>query len=187
MVALAKAVGVVAAADVVVQNFERQRHDHRAAVTVDDGLGQAGGAAGIHNPQRVVKRQPQGHKGGHRCVVPRGGVRHRRGVGHGPRAVQVTQAVVHDEVPHAGQCGAQLLHYGAAVQVAPGVAHAVHRNQDLGFDLSKAVEHRCRAHVGGANTPHPAQRYRGQKRHHGFGNVGQIGGHAVARLQALGL
>ncbi len=58
MVALTQAVGRVAAAHVVVQRLERQRHDKRAAVAMHYGFGQAGGAAGINNPQRVVKRQP---------------------------------------------------------------------------------------------------------------------------------
>ena len=62
MVALAKAVGLVTAANVVVQHLERQRHQNCAAVAVHDGLGQAGGAAGIDDPQRVVKRQPQRFK-----------------------------------------------------------------------------------------------------------------------------
>ena len=56
VVALTPAVGVVAATNVVVQNFERQRHHHGAAVAMHDGFGQAGGAAGIDNPQRMIER-----------------------------------------------------------------------------------------------------------------------------------
>ena len=44
MKTLAKAIGVVAATHIVVQNFVRQRHDDGAAMTVHDGLGQARGA-----------------------------------------------------------------------------------------------------------------------------------------------
>ena len=69
MVALTPAVGEVAAANVVVQHLQRQRNHERAAVAVHDGLGQAGRAAGVHNPQRVVKRQPQGLKTRHGVVV----------------------------------------------------------------------------------------------------------------------
>ena len=64
VVALAQAVGRVAAAHVVVQHFAGQRDDDDAAVAVDDGFGQPGGAAGIDNPQRVVKRQPKRLKSG---------------------------------------------------------------------------------------------------------------------------
>ena len=59
MVALAQRVAGVAAANVVVQHLERQRHDDRAAVAVHDGLGQTRGATGIDDPQRVVKWQPE--------------------------------------------------------------------------------------------------------------------------------
>ncbi|MNV26896.1 hypothetical protein D3C71_1180270 [compost metagenome] len=50
VVALAKAVGLVAAADVVVQHLELQRHQHRAAMAVHDGLREPRGAAGIDDP-----------------------------------------------------------------------------------------------------------------------------------------
>jgi hypothetical protein len=70
-----KLLGCVAAADVVVQGLERQRHDDGAAVAMHDGLGQAGGAAGIDDPQRVVKRQPQ--------RLERGGLVHHFGCGVG--------------------------------------------------------------------------------------------------------
>ena len=61
--ALTQVVGVGAGPDVVVQALECQQRHQDAAMPVHDGLGQAGGAAGIHNPQRVVKRQPLGFKG----------------------------------------------------------------------------------------------------------------------------
>ncbi len=69
VVALAPVVCLVAAAHVVVQNFERQRHQYGATVAVHDGLGQAGGAAAVHNPQWVVKGQPFGCKRRHRRVL----------------------------------------------------------------------------------------------------------------------
>ena len=59
VVALAPAVGGVAAAKVVVQRAQLQLHQHHAAVAVHDGFGQAGGAAGVDDPQRMVERQPE--------------------------------------------------------------------------------------------------------------------------------
>ena len=188
MKALAPAVGVVAAADVVVQNLVGQGHDHGAAMAVHDGLGQAGGAARIHNPQRVVKGQPHRLKGLHLGVIPRGDGRHLHAAAHiAVGQVQGAQVVVNDDVLHAGQSITQLLHHTHAVKVASAVAHAVHRDQHLGFDLFETVKHRVGAHVGRTNAPHTAHAGGGQKRHHGFRNVGQIRRHAVTRLHALGL
>ena len=97
VVALAPAVGVVAAADVVVQRLERQRHQHGAAVAVHDRLGQAGGAAGVDDPQRVVEGQPERLEGGRRGVVSRDGLRHV-----GPAATSASSAAS----PRPG-CGAR--------------------------------------------------------------------------------
>ncbi len=69
VVALAQGVGRVAAADVVVQHRQLQHHQHHAAMAVHDGLGQAGGAAGIGDPQRVVERQPRRFKGRSLCII----------------------------------------------------------------------------------------------------------------------
>ncbi len=74
-----------------------------------------------------------------------------------------------------------------AVYVAPAVSHAVAGNQDLGFNLPEAVKHGVGTHVWRAHAPHRAQAHRRQKSHHGLGDVGQVGRHAVARHNALGL
>ena len=186
--ALAPAVGVVAAADVVVQNLVGQGHDHGAAVAVHDGLGQTGGAARIDDPQRVVKRQPHRLEGLHLGVLTRGDGRHLHAAAHiAVGQIQCAQVVVHDDVLHAGQSIAQLLHHTHAVKISAAIAHPVYRDQHLGLDLFEAVEHGVGAHVGRANAPHTAHAGGGQKRHHGFGNVGQIRRHPVPRLHALGL
>ena len=44
MKALAPTVGVITATDVVVQNFERQGHNERAAMAMHNGFWQACGA-----------------------------------------------------------------------------------------------------------------------------------------------
>ena len=63
MKALAQAVGGVTGTDVVVQTLERQQRHDDAAVPVHDGFGQPRGATRIHNPQRMVERQPLGFEG----------------------------------------------------------------------------------------------------------------------------
>ena len=184
MVALAEAVGLIAAANVVVQHLQLQRHQHAAAVAVHDGLGQAGGAAGIDDPQRVVKRQPHRFK---RCgfsIISGCSACPACATSYRNRSIQIAQQ---QHMLQTGQPGTQLGQHAGAVVVAPAVAHAVHADEHLGFDLAEAVEHRVRAHVGRADAPHRANAGSGQEGDHGLGHVGQVGGHAVARLHALGL
>ena len=188
MKAFAPTVKLVAATDVVVQNFVGQCHDHGAAMAMHDGFGQTSGAARINDPQRVVERQPQRLKGLHLGIVAGGDGRQLHAGTYGAMGqVECAQVVVHDDVLHAGQRVAQLLHHTHAVKVSPAIAHTVHCDQHLGLDLFEAVEHGVGAHVGRANAPHTAHAGGGQKRHHGFGNIGQIRRDPVARLHTLGL
>ena len=69
MEALAQVVGRIAAAHVVVQHFAGQRDDDDAAVAVDNRFGQPCRAAGIDNPQRVVKWQPKWFKSGSNGII----------------------------------------------------------------------------------------------------------------------
>ena len=153
-------------------------------MVVHQGLGHAGGAAGIHNPQRVVKRQPQGFKGGHGGVIAR---HDARPIGGAWQAVVGAQHAAQDGVAHAGQGVAQLRDHADARMVFAAIGDAIATDQHGGGDLGKPVEHGVGAHVGGAHAPHPAHRDHGQKRHHGLGDVGQVGGHPVAGHHALGL
>jgi hypothetical protein len=96
----------------------------------------------------------------------------------------MAQVAVQDDVAQRGQGGAHLGHHAQAVEVAPAVGHAVAGDQHHRVDLAETVEHGVRAHVGRADAPDRADAHRGQKGHHGLGNVGQVGGHAVAGLHA---
>ena len=157
-------------------------------MTVHNGFGQAGGAAGIDDPQRVVERQPGRFKALGLMVIS-GGTRCEICIAcfyFNSIKIQ-TQVLQEQQMTHAGQVAAELGHDAAAVQVAPGVAHAVAGNQHLGLDLAQAVQHGGFAHVGRANAPDRPQADRGQKRHHGLGDIRQIGRHAVATLHPLGL
>jgi len=64
VITLAPAVRLIAAANIVVQGLEGQSHDDHATMAMNNRLGQAGGATGIDNPQRVVKGQPHRLKSG---------------------------------------------------------------------------------------------------------------------------
>jgi hypothetical protein len=94
---------------------------------------------------------------------------------------------VQHHVAHRGQGRAQLGHHAQAVVVLVAVGHAVAGDQHHRLDLPEAVEHGVGAHVGRAHAPHRADAHHRQKGDHGLGDVGQVGGHAVARLHALGL
>ncbi|MGY4504914.1 hypothetical protein ACVWYH_008871 [Bradyrhizobium sp. GM24.11] len=86
MIALAERVLVVGAAEIVVQAQERQDHDDDAAMAVHDRLGQAGGAAGIDDPERMIERQPHRLERVGRSARPRDDVGEqgvRRGGRHG--------------------------------------------------------------------------------------------------------
>ena len=188
MVTLAKGIGCIAAANVVVQGLERHGHQHGASVAVDDGLGQARGAAGVDNPQRMVKCQPERHKGLRLCIISACSARQkcvRRSCLHS--ICRHSRHLVDDQVAHAGKFPQQFRHYGAPVQVTPAIAHAGAGDQHLGRDLAKAVQHRLRAHVRRTNAPDPTDAHRGQKGNHGLGNIGQIRRHPVPRLHPLRL
>ena len=188
MVALAERVRLIAAADVVMQALERQRHQHGAAVAVHNRFGQTGGAAGIDNPQRVIKRQPERLKRPCRLIVRSGCQSEINAVGDGvQRCQRQAQIVVHDQVRHRRQRRTQFGHDHRAVKIASAVGDAVTGNQHLGLDLLEAVQHRIDAHVRCANAPHAADAGGSQKRDHGLCNIRQIGRHAVARLHPMRL
>ena len=86
---------------------------------------------------------------------------------------------------HRGQGRQQLGHYGAAVQRAAAVTHAVARDQHTRFDLLEAVQHGLGAHVRGADAPDAANADGGQKGHHRLGDVGQVGGYPITGLHPL--
>jgi hypothetical protein len=70
-------------------------------------------------------------------------------------------------------------------EVAPAVTHAIAGDQHLGLDLPEAIEHRIGPHVGRADAPDPANAHHGEESDDRLRDVGQVGGHPVAWLQAL--
>ena len=134
MVALAPAIGLVAAAYVVVQTLELQGDQHHAAMTVDYGFGQARGAAGVDDPQRVVERQPLGRETCSIGIISRCNAGVVSGVSYLYRSIQIGHQ---HHMLHAGQALAQLLQNLAAVYVLACIVHAVHGDQRLGRYLLK--------------------------------------------------
>ena len=165
-------------------------------MAMHDGFGQAGGAAGIDHPQRVVEGQPLGLEGvdlGAAGGQQRGHVVHgalrraepRRIVGLPRRcgSLPMPSAPQH-QLLDAGQRGQQFVQHRPAVVGDAAPAVAVGGDQHLGGDLAEAVEHRHRAHVGRADRPDRAQAGTGQEDDRGLGRVGQHGRHPVAALHA---
>ena len=173
----------VAATDVIVQGHQRQMHHHDAAVAMHDRFGQAGGAAGIHDPQRMVEGQVQRLKVARvrvvagKCIGKVDGIESTR-----PRRGQGPQAVMDDQVHNRRQGGTQFGHHPQAVLVATAVRDTITGNQHPWPDLAKAVQHSVAAHVGRAQAPHCADAGTGQEGHDGLGPVGQVSRHPVARL-----
>ena len=97
MKAFAPTVGVVTATNVVMQNFERQGHDECAAMSMHDGLWQSCRAAGIDDPQRMVKGQPHGPERFYRCIVASNRVGKWRAVGQACIWLEIGQ---HNEMLH---------------------------------------------------------------------------------------
>lgn len=143
-----------------------------AALGLDDGLGQAGGAGGVQHPQRVVERDL--------LVVGFGLGRGRRvpvqgafgGLGAEQRDV--------DGGAHRGQSGAQFGDSGGAVVGLAAVAVAVDREQHDRLDLLEAVQHAAGAEVGGAGGPYAADGRGGQERDDRVRGVGYVAADAVA-------
>ena len=134
------------------------------------GLGRPGRARAVEHPQRVVERDLLE---GQRLVVGRRAPpasRCRRGSRSARPARRSRSAMPRDDL--------------AAVVVAPAVAVAVDREQHLGLDLREAVDDRARAELGRRARPHRADRGGGQEGRDRLGDVGHVGGDAVARADA---
>ena len=186
MIALPQGVGRIAASNVVVQAQQCAPDQHRSTMTMHDGFGQSGGAAGVDDPQRVIKRQPERLEGLGLGVVATDGFAEIDAaretlveIGH-----QSKIALQH-QMLHRRQSSAELCQHSDAIDIAPAVAHAVARNQHLGLDLLEAIEHGMGSHVGRTNAPDSPDADSGQEGKHGLGCIGQIGCNAVTRLHTL--
>ena len=154
--------------------------EHDAAVAVHDRLGQAGGARGVDDPQRMVER--------HRLEGER-----RRGsarssaqpIAVGPRALR-GGAEARD--PHGGaqpgQAGGDLPHHLDPVEDLAVVAVAVDRDEHLRLDLAEPVDHARRAEVRRAGGPDRAEARRGEEGDQRLGDVRHVRGDPVAPADA---
>ncbi|MHC2279916.1 hypothetical protein ACVME8_006559 [Bradyrhizobium diazoefficiens] len=148
VIALAERVLVIGAADVVVQAEQRQHHDDDAAMAVHDRLGQAGGAAGIDDPERMIERQPGRLERVNRGACPGDNIG-EQGIRRGRR----TGLAVQDDMRDRGQRSPQFGDDVAPIVPPAGIGDGVAGDQHFGFDLLEAVDHGGRGHVGRADAP----------------------------------
>lgn len=147
-----------------------------AALGLDDGLGQSGGAGGVQDPQRVV----EGDLFEDRFGVVRGQVRPVHGAFGGGGAEQRDV----DDGAQGGQLVAEFGDGVAAVVFLAAVAVAVDGEQDDRFDLLEAVQHAAGAEVGSAGGPDAADRGGGEERDDGLRDVGDVAADTVAGAHA---
>ena len=188
VVAFTQRIGVITAANIIVQTLECQGHQHGSAMAVHNGLGQPRGTTGVDNPQGMIKRQPKGLK---RCclgVVSSDARFEKFAAGSlANDAKRQAQVVLQNDMTQCWQRCTEFSHHSRAVKVAAPVTHAIAGNQNLRFNLFEAVQHRTDAHVRSANAPYRADADACQKRHHRLGRIGQISNNPVPRLHAVRL
>ena len=91
-----------------------------------------------------------------------------------------------DGVGERGHLGLEAADDVHAVEGLAAVGVAVDGEEDLGLDLGEAVDDRAGAEVGRAGGPDRADGGGGEEADDGLGAVGQVGGDAVAALDAEG-
>ncbi len=157
-------------------------------MTMHDGFGQPGGAAGIDNPKRVIKRQPERLKGPRLGIVPTDGFVEIDAAGENSAEIRhQPEIALQHQMLHRGQSSTELCQHRDAIDVAPAIGHAVARNQHFGLYLLEAIDYRIGSHVGRTDTPDRSDTDGGQEGDHGLGRVWQIRCNAVTRLHTLGL
>lgn len=149
-----------------------------AALGLDDGLGEAGGAGRVEHPQRVAEGD---------LFEDRLGVRGGEG---GPvegafGCVGAEQRDV-DDGAQGGQFPAQFRDRVGSVVFLAAVAVAVDGEQDDGFYLLEAVEDAAGAEVGGAGGPDAADGRGGEEGDDRLRDVGEVAADPVARGDAEG-
>lgn len=168
----------VLGSEVAVQADLLEVFEQDAALGLDDGLGQAGGAGGVEDPERVLEG---------------GLLEDRLGVGRGEGRpgecafgrVGAQQRDV-DDGAQGGQFAAEFGDGLGAVVFLAAVAVAVDGEQDDGFDLLEAVEDAAGAEVGGAGGPDAADGRGGEEGDDGLRDVGEVAADAVAGGDAEG-
>jgi hypothetical protein len=139
-----------------------------AALPLHDRLRQTRRAGRVEHPQRMVER--------HRLELQ---LRRAEEAVLPAAAVEVTEP--HDR---RGDLGRDRVDRVAAVEVAPAVAVAVDREQQLRLDLAEPVADAAHAELGRRRRPDRAERGGRQERRDRLGDVRQIGGDAIARADA---
>ena len=175
----------VPVAHVVVQRSLLPLLDQAAAGPVLDALGRARGAGREEDIERVVARQA--FEGNGVGLMSRDIVRPQRGVAQPVRDRGRVDIGHQDGPAEARQPGLNLGQPPVGVEDLAVVVIAVGREQHSRFDLPQAVENARGAVVGRAGGECRADRDGRERDDHRLRYVGHVGGHPVARADAIGL
>ena len=154
------------------------------AGTMDDALGHAGGARGVHDVERMIKGQLGKFKivdvsKGLDEIAQHACVRHRRqlmGLMHiGDDDHALERGQLRDNFPQALQ----------NIDCLAGVVIAVAGHQHLGLGLAEAIEYALNAKIRRSGSEDGANARRRQHRHQGLGHVGHVGRDPVPRHHPL--
>ena len=173
----------VARLHVAVQLVLLQVLQQGAARAVHDALRHAGGAGGVHDVERMVERQPL-EADILRAGVRREELRQRHAVLHRGEVAAAAGIRHDDDALERRHFGGDLGYLAEAVDRLAVVPVAVTGEQHFRPDLAETVEHALHAEVRRGRGKDGAYRGGGQHRHHGGGQVGQVGGDAVALVHA---
>ena len=165
----------IAGARVEVEGLGLEVLEQDPAVTVHDGLRQAGGTRGEQHVERVVEGHPVEREGGGFGEE----LRPRRGLAH-----LVVPVVDPDDVAHGRQPGPDRREVGGLVDVLGAVGVAADGDQDGGLDLGEPVDDAAGPELGSTGGPDRAQRGAGQERHQRLGDVRHVPGDPVAVADA---
>ena len=145
---------------------------------LDDGLGDAGGAGGVEDPQGVF----EGHRLEGQLLTGRQEVTPERGV-HKALQGRRFAAVGHDHRGfQSGEVALELGRPGYAVELLAAVLVAPDHQEHLGLQLAEPVHHTGDAELGWAARPDGADARHGQEGRQRLGDVGHVGHHPVALL-----
>ena len=182
MVAFAERIRLVAAADIVVQHVQRQRHQDNAAMAVDDRLGQArwcrwnrrSRADDRTAAMRARRRRPPARS---RTGCPKAA----------DRRLRALAVAMDDDMFDGRQRSAQFVDHLPPIMLPSRIGYAVAGDQHFWLDLLEAVDHRGRRHVRRTDAPDRADAGGGEKGDDGLRDVGQVGRDPIAGADAVRL
>jgi len=175
----------VALADIGVELMLLEVLEQDASRAVDDAFRHAGRPRRVHDVERMIEGESRRFEPAS-CRVGRD----EAGIGNGlgrarHQPIRLVLKIGHQHQPaDAGQFGHQFGQFRPQVDGLAVVPVAVAGDQRLGLGLAEAVDHALDAEIRRGAGEHRPETGGRQHRHHGFRQVGQIGGHPIPGAHA---